>query len=399
VKVFGAGSHYLFRTHDPKGAREYLAKIFAWYCALCNRLDLNIDEALWTKYPGVCPRCLSPVCKCAEPPDEIQPKRLSALALENSGRRPKSLREWQIMFAHIYRGPSGKKAVSPSRDRLALVFARMAEELGEVAEALSRDATIDPDAGFVLKNELADFGAWIFALANNLHYVDPKAHGVTLADIAWDMYPAKCHRCKEFKCVCVRGNYGYELAEKGASGPSHWDERTGLANYKALNAYIEQKTVTYGEPGSHTLSMIFIDLDHFGEVNKKYDDAMGDRVLQCAAKQIRDTVGEHGIVFRRGGEEFVVVTPQPRDSASVLAEAIRRALAAMVVKADFKGKRVSLKITGSLGVAACLSDANSPAELESIAGQRAQEAKRSGRNRVIPAPSEELLVQSTPIPW
>src|SRR6266446_457252 len=47
AKVFGAGSHYLFRSYDPKGAREYLAKIFAWYCALSNRIDLDIEDALW----------------------------------------------------------------------------------------------------------------------------------------------------------------------------------------------------------------------------------------------------------------------------------------------------------------------------------------------------------------
>src|SRR6266566_8090104 len=120
-------SHYLFRSYDPKGAREYLAKIFAWYCALSNRIELDIEDALWEKYPSVCPRCLSPACECLEPPKKIDSERLTMLALENAQRRPMSLREWQVMFASIYRGPSGKQTVPASRDRVALVFARMAE--------------------------------------------------------------------------------------------------------------------------------------------------------------------------------------------------------------------------------------------------------------------------------
>jgi diguanylate cyclase (GGDEF)-like protein len=394
AKVFGAGSHYLFRTQDPKGAREYLAKLFAWYCALGNRLHLDIEQALWEKYPGVCPRCLSSVCECPAHPAAIVPEKLTMIALENARQRPDTLRDWQVMFASIYRGPSGKSKVPPSRDRLALVFARMAEELGEIAEGLGRDGTVDADADFVLRNEIADFGAWIFGLANNLHYVDPKAQGVMLADVAWDLYPAKCHRCRESKCICVRGSYGLELAEKGAMGPSHWDERTGLSNDRALRRYIEHATSQYG-PGNYTWSLIFLDLDNFGLVNKQHSHEAGDIVLRSAAERMQEVVGDAGIVFRRGGEEFVVVLRQAKDSALVMAEAIRRGLAAKPVKATANGKNISIKVTASLGVASCISDADSPAALESLAEGRAKEAKKAGKNRVMPAPSEDLLIRST----
>ena len=393
VKVFGAGSHHLFRSHNPKGAREYLAKIFGWYCALCNRLNIDTEAAIWEKYPGVCPRCLSTVCECPGNPEPIDSDKLTMIALEQASRKPKTLRDWQNMFANIYRGPIGKAKVPPSRDRLALVFARMAEELGEIAEALSRDGTVDADADFVLRNEIADFGAWIFGLANNLQYVDPMSHGAMLADVAWDLYPGVCHRCKETKCICVRGNYGLELAEKGAMGPSQWDERTGLSNDRALRRYIEHAVSEYG-PGKYTWSLIFLDLDNFGAVNKQHGHQLGDVVLRTAAGRMLESVGNNGIVFRRGGEEFVVVLRQNKDGALITAEQIRRHLASGPVVARAAGKTASIKISASLGVAACLSDANSPGELEALAEANAREAKAQGKNRVVPQLSESLLARS-----
>lgn len=393
VKIFGAGSHHLFRTHNPKGAREYLAKVFAWYCALANRLELDVEDVLWQKYPRICPRCLNNVCQCAEPPAPINPEKLSMIALENGHQRPNTLREWQVMFAHIYKGPSGRFNVPPARERLALVFARIAEEIGEVAEALGQDPIIDPEAGLVVKNEMADLGAWVFALANNLQYVDPTAHSVSLADIAWDIYPAKCHRCAEAKCICIRGTYGLELAEKGAMAPSHWDERTGLANDKALRRYLDYANNSYGDE-DYLWSLIFIDLDDFGAVNKTHGHQTGDEVLRVAAERINATVGKGGITFRRGGEEFVVILRGHNEAALVLAEKIRRHIASTPILAESSSDAPSINITASLGVSSTMTtEVGRPAQLEPVAEANARAAKRSGKNCVVPEPSKEILVR------
>lgn len=392
VKVFGAGSHHLFRSHEPKASREYIAKIFAWYCALSNRLQLNLEDVLWQKYPLVCPRCLKSKCECVEPPAEIDWEKLSVISLESASHRPETLRDWQIMFASIYRGPSGKVRVPPSRDRIALVFARMAEELGEIAEALSHDAIVDADAGSVIANEMADFGAWIFGLANNLHHVDANSQGVTLADVAWELYPGKCHRCGEDVCICVRGTYGLELAEKGAMGPSHWDEGTGLANKKALQRYIKSAASAYGA-GNYTWSAIFLDLDNFGAVNKQHGHSVGDEVLRRVAERIKGSIGERGVVFRRGGEEFVAVVRLAHEPAIVAAEQIRRAIAGEPVKAQLDDDALSVTVSASLGVASCLSDVTNPLELEVAAEKRARQAKAAGKNRVVPEPTDDMLMK------
>jgi diguanylate cyclase (GGDEF)-like protein len=383
VKVFGGGSRYLFRTHDPRGSREYLAKIFGWYCALANRLEINLDETLWEKYPGVCPRCLERVCDCEEPPAIIDAERLAEIALLKGHERPISLRQWQTQFAFTYRGPSGKLDVAASRERLALVFSRIAEELGEVAEAILLDRCIDHDVELVIRNEMADLGAWIFALANNLQYVDTTSSGITLADITWELYQGKCHRCKEIPCVCVRGTLSTELAEKGAMGPSQWDERTGLANYKAYSRHIEKATAQCkNEMGFW--SLISFDLDDFGIVNKTHGNQAGDAVLLEVANRVKRVVANNGIPFRRGGEEFVVVLQKPLKEAQIIAEQIRQELAASKVVINSGGKEVALTVHASFGVASTNNDGVPPDKLEAISDQRTREAKKAGKNRVIP---------------
>lgn len=260
LKAVGGGSRYLFRTSDPDGSRDYLAKIFGWYCALANRLCIDLDEIVWQKYPGVCPRCLQHVCTCGRTPADIDPHKLAILASSQRQHKPQSLREWQTMFANIYRSPSGGESIAPSRDRLAMVFSRMVEELGEVAEAILLDEVIDHDVNLVVRNEMADLCAWIFALANNLQFVDASATGVTLADVSWNLYGGKCHRCQKLPCICIRGTFGLELAQQGAMGPSHWDDRTGLANSEGMRVQIQSASDQFKKSPANW-SLIMFDLE------------------------------------------------------------------------------------------------------------------------------------------
>lgn len=390
VKVFGGGSRYLFRTNDPEGSRDYLGKIFGWYCALANRLNINLEETLWQKYPGVCPRCLHSVCECARPPKEIDPIRLAQLAASHANQRPKSLREWQYMFANMYRGPSGAENIPPSRDRLAMVFSRMAEELGEVAEAILMDDAIDRDVDLVVRNEMADLCAWIFGLANNLQFVDSTAVGVTLADVSWNLYGGKCHRCVKIPCVCIRGTFGLELAQKGAMGPSHWDDRTGLANSEGMKIRIATAENQFRKSPAN-ISLIMFDLDNFGKVNKDYGNIAGDQVLRTAAERMREALGPKDIAYRRGGEEFVIVADLPQREALVLAERVRRALAKSPVTVINGGGEFHIEVSASFGVSNTFADKLTPADLEELADTHMRKAKAGGKNMVYPPLGNELL--------
>ena|GEM_PF-2306740 len=390
VKVFGGGSRYLFRTSDPDGSREFLARIFGWYCALANRLDLDIEEILWQKYPGVCPRCLQAVCGCQRPPKDVDPIELRLIAEKDRNRKPNSLREWQGMFTNMYRGPSGAEIVPASRERLAIIFSRMAEELGEVAEAILLDEVIDRDVQLIIQNEMADLCAWIFALANNLHYVDSNSSAATLADVSWNLYGGKCHRCKKLPCVCVAGSFGLELASQGAMGPSHWDERTGLANDAGMRVFINDLDTEFGKNlTSHVLVMF--DLDNFGRVNKEHGNLAGDEVLREVAERLKKQLKERQYAFRRGGEEFVIIFQGDLEHGQALAEKVRMAISSepISIKTATEGE-VAINVTASFGVANTFEQKLKPSLIEAAADSRMREAKESGKNCVRPTISQEL---------
>ncbi|MGN4191788.1 diguanylate cyclase [Burkholderia gladioli] len=390
VKVFGGGSRFLFRTSDPDGSRDFLARIFGWYCALANRLDINLEEIVWNKYPGVCPRCLERVCKCERTPKEFDDSKLKTLASTHVQERPRTVREWQTMFGNMYRSPTGGEPLPPSRERLAIVFSRMAEELGEVAEALLLDEVIDENAGAIVRNEMADLCAWIFALANNLQYVDPSASGVTLADVSWNLYGGKCHRCQKLPCVCISGSFGLELAGRGAMGPSHWDDRTGLANSEGMRIQIQTADEQF-KKHHNSWSLVMFDLDDFGRVNKEYGSIVGDIVLRSAAERMREQLAGKELAFRRGGEEFVVILESTMDEAQILAERIRKALVDSPVHVTTAKGDVDIRVSASFGVANTFADQRAPKLLEELADERMRSAKKSGKNRVDPPLSGKLL--------
>ncbi|SNB46263.1 diguanylate cyclase [Geobacter sp. DSM 9736] len=389
-KTVGTCSYYLFRVQDSQKTQEYVSKIFSWYCALATRMEVDLEDAIWQKYPLVCPRCLLRKCECSSSPVPVDPVKLSMISLENSHNRPESLRDWQTMFGQLYRGPNGVANIPHSRERLALIYTRIVEEIGEVSESMRLDPVVDADARLILKNEIADLGAWIFSLANNLHCMDSTANGANLADLLWRLYPGKCNRCNEPKCACIRGAYSIELAEKGAMSPSHWDDLTGLANKKALKTYVNYASREFAN-GDYSWSIIFLDLDDFGEINKTHSHQIGDEILREAAKRMERIVDKSGIVFRRGGEEFVIVLRQRNDQALITAELVRRKLEYKSFKTESVSDGVIINVTASLGVASCTTDATAPEHLENIAESRSREAKKAGKNCVVPAPSQESL--------
>jgi len=95
------------------------------------------------------------------------------------------------------------------------------------------------------------------------------------------------------------------------------------------------------------LSLIFLDIDHFKEVNDKYGHQAGDEVLRAVARILKETVRGYDIPGRFGGEEFMIVMPDTRaGQAFAVAGRIRSNLSSMPLKI---GNR-KLKVTLSFGI-------------------------------------------------
>ncbi|MDP2324253.1 MAG: GGDEF domain-containing protein, partial [Gammaproteobacteria bacterium] len=129
------------------------------------------------------------------------------------------------------------------------------------------------------------------------------------------------------------------------------------------------------------LSVVFVDLDRFKQVNDNYGHQTGDAILKTVADLLRDSLRDTDIVARFGGDEFVLLLPGTdaiqADRVGVrVCEGIRTR---SIQTTD--GQRVG--VTLSLGVATCDSHSRfeSPKALLAAADSALYHSKREGRNR------------------
>jgi len=129
------------------------------------------------------------------------------------------------------------------------------------------------------------------------------------------------------------------------------------------------------------VSLVFLDIDHFKRINDRYGHETGDRVLQQLAVRLQALVRETDLVFRWGGEEFVILLAHTAaQDAPTLAERIRAA----VVERPFLGRELSrpVAVTVSVGTAGSTGYPVDPDALLARADAACYRAKERGRNRV-----------------
>lgn len=128
------------------------------------------------------------------------------------------------------------------------------------------------------------------------------------------------------------------------------------------------------------VSLLVVDIDHFKNVNDNYGHAAGDAVIVQLAWTLNKHSRGDDLIARFGGEEFVVLLPgADLQEASLCAERIRAACAALEVKA---GMADAVRVTVSIG-AAEIDVASEPVQAALGRADRAlYDAKRAGRNRV-----------------
>ncbi len=155
------------------------------------------------------------------------------------------------------------------------------------------------------------------------------------------------------------------------------DSLTNVLNRNAYNMKITQMIREFGQSKEY-FCLLVLDIDHFKKFNDTYGHKAGDRVLRSVAASVQDSLRASDLVFRYGGEEFVVILNGiQEDVAFKLAEKIRKG----VEREYFVDKDQKLKVTISLGVA-CVKEGESEVELFERADKAMYVAKRKGRNQV-----------------
>ena len=155
------------------------------------------------------------------------------------------------------------------------------------------------------------------------------------------------------------------------------DELTRLPNRRYLGQRFLQERQR-ARRGKRSLGVLMLDIDHFKIVNDTHGHLVGDAVLAQLAGVVREIVRDSDVCARYGGEEFAVIAHETGlDGAMRLAGRIRTAVEASAFPNG-------LNLTVSIGVAAT-DDPERFGELFERADGALYDAKRQGRNRVIPA--------------
>jgi diguanylate cyclase (GGDEF)-like protein len=165
------------------------------------------------------------------------------------------------------------------------------------------------------------------------------------------------------------------------------DGLTGLFNHRYFTQHLENefiRAVRYNLP----LSCIMFDLDDFKNVNDAFGHLSGDAVLRQVAGRLREAARQNDIVARYGGEEFAMILPQTgHDGAVTKAEQVLD----MLRSEPYEGLPPDLTVTTSVGVGVLDRDAMSSYQyLLRATDEALYEAKRSGKNRVVLAPTEDV---------
>jgi diguanylate cyclase (GGDEF)-like protein len=131
------------------------------------------------------------------------------------------------------------------------------------------------------------------------------------------------------------------------------DALTGLRNRLALDELLHAAGGD-GDRRVHRSAIAFIDVDHFGNYNHVHGDAAGDEALRAVAHAIKACAREADFVFRKGGEEFVVVlrdVDNEADNAAAVAAAERIRSAVHELALPHAASAVANVVTVTIGVA------------------------------------------------
>ena len=172
------------------------------------------------------------------------------------------------------------------------------------------------------------------------------------------------------------------LLYRAALRSAHTDPLTGLYNRAAMESAL-QREVDLARRHNTPLSLIMLDIDQFKSINDQHGHELGDYALrafaQCAARAIRRS----DILFRYGGEEFVILLHNtPELGALKLAERICHCIRSQ----HYVFGNVTLNMTVSAGVARLLQNEDERSLL-ARADAALYQAKISGRDRVLVAES------------
>ncbi|NCV86085.1 MAG: EAL domain-containing protein [Oxalobacteraceae bacterium] len=181
---------------------------------------------------------------------------------------------------------------------------------------------------------------------------------------------------KQAMQVVARDISDRKRLEKELAHQAAHDSLTGVSNRRALIASLSE-TLAFARRHDLQFWVVFIDLDHFKQINDRFGHRAGDRLLETITARLRQLLRQDDIIGRYGGDEFVLLLrsgPESRLSTPIL----ERIMQVVCEPVDFDGHQ--LAVTCSLGVTAYPEDGDHEDVLIERADAAMYIAKSSGRN-------------------
>ncbi|MDO8647594.1 MAG: hypothetical protein Q7R70_04210 [Candidatus Diapherotrites archaeon] len=169
------------RQGNPEKAKLNFLRSLSWYTSMATRLHIDIEDALWQRFPYLCSYCGNISCTCKA---ESIPGRRKVDVIES--KRPKTMHEFQEMFKRIY---------PPASRSLEIAGIHLAEEFGELSDAILafRGERRNSDFETIMK-ETADYLSTVFGIFNSLN-----------TDLAKELaknFDNNCFACHKSPCEC-----------------------------------------------------------------------------------------------------------------------------------------------------------------------------------------------------
>lgn len=177
----------------------------------------------------------------------------------------------------------------------------------------------------------------------------------------------------------VRAQTMTDAAQQTAAQMAHKAEHdflTGLPNRALLSDRLAQ-SIAHAQRHGKKVALMYLDLDHFKIINDTLGHAVGDQLLQSAAKRLQACVRLSDTVSRQGGDEFVVLLSEVENvgGAVLIAEKLIAAMAQPHLIGDHR-----LEVTLSIGISLYPDDGKDAEAVVRNADNAMYHAKRGGRN-------------------
>lgn len=194
----------------------------------------------------------------------------------------------------------------------------------------------------------------------------------------WVLMSSQRLRVSDRECILTALNNvdDRRQAQEKLQHRAFHDELTSLPN-RAMFMDTLSRTLHRAERKGSSFSVLFIDLDHFKDVNDTYGHSAGDLLLQGVASRVRMCVREGDLVARLGGDEFVVLIEDGQSQDEVAS--IAKKLQTMLEPPHSLGGK-DVQVTASIGISSYPQNGTKVDELLRNADSAMYKVKSAGRN-------------------